>query len=360
MNQYDNILVSFCIATYRRQKIVTELIEEILSIQDDRFEVVVTDNRSDDGSLDTYKNIDDNRLRVIENKNNLGSLLNMCEALDNGNGRYLFYINDRDQVDRHKIKKLLCILSELETKDVAFGMCYAGYPQNEDYSIYKKGNDAVIQFACKVSHPTGYFFKRDTWERTERRKFFENQAYGIYGFTMVCALQAREHNGARIYGDVCDISRKRIDFSTNKSRFYENRSDKALWYSAKAQCNELKILFMFMREYGFDEEVIRKCFGERYKEYLRRTTINLKGLLKEDSNTVHYGVARPRNNFDANVRTIKYYFEMRAGVRKLLKRQCDEKWRSDVRRINKENSAEMRDYLINELLTSIIRKNYKW
>ena len=94
----NKIIVSFCIATFQRCEVVKELVEEILSIQTDKLEIVVCDNNSADDTVKELKKISDVRLKIYVNERNVGSLLNMYEALEKGTGEYLFYINYRDNL----------------------------------------------------------------------------------------------------------------------------------------------------------------------------------------------------------------------------------------------------------------------
>lgn len=296
MDRTDRPIVSFCIATFRRYELVKELIQEILSVPTDKIEVVVCDNNSQDGSIEKIGEIRDPRLKIYINKKNLGSLLNMYEALDKGKGRYLFYVNDRDNVDSFKIGKLIDILEKLEKEDVAFAQCVEN--QNaEKYHIFDVGKDSLIQFACRMNHPTGYIFKRDIWKKIKnKRTLFENQIYGDYSMTQVCAIMARKYKGALVYGDICDIKRLRINFSEEKSRYYEKRKDKRLWYTPEVIFRELKIGQKFLEKIGVEVDIRKQILTERYTEYLRLSVTNYKIMIADPECTAHYNFY-PRQDF---------------------------------------------------------------
>ena len=119
----DKAVVSFCIATFQRYNLLAELVREILSVDSDKIEVAICDDHSQDDSIERIRQIQDPRLKIFVNDNNIGSLPNICEALDKGEGEYLFYVNDRDNVDPFKIKALVEILECLKKDDVAFAKC---------------------------------------------------------------------------------------------------------------------------------------------------------------------------------------------------------------------------------------------
>lgn len=293
----DQPIVSFCIATFRRYEILKELIEEILSVRSDKIEVVVCDNNSQDGSIEKIRKIKDSRLRIYVNEINLGSSLNIYESLDKGNGEYLFYTNDRDNVDSFKVEKLVEILEALKKDDVAFAKCHVTGGNTEKYHVFDAGKDALLQFSCRIDHPTGYIFRKKIWKKiNNRRKLFENQSYGDYPITQICAIMAKRYKGALIYGDICDLQRSRINFSREKSRYYEGRKDKRLWYTPEVIFREIKTGQKFLKKIGVEEEIRKQILVNRYSEYLGWCVSGYKDKIKDPVCTVHYNYY-PRQDF---------------------------------------------------------------
>lgn len=293
----DSPIVSFCIATFQRYEVLEELVREILSVRTDKIEVVVCDDKSLDESIEQIREIKDTRLKIYVNEKNVGSSLNIHESLDKGNGKYLFYVNDRDNVDPFKIEKLVEILEELEKKDVAFARCCGAYDNTEKYHVFNAGKEALIQFACRIDHPTGYIFKRNVWRKIRnRRKFFENQSYGDYPVTQICAIMAQKYKGAFIYGDICDVKRHRINFSEMKSGYYLKRKDKRLWYTPEVMFRELKISQEFLGKLGVQKEIRDQIFIDRYSEYLAWCVTGYIDKITDPACTAHYNIY-PRQDF---------------------------------------------------------------
>lgn len=282
-------IVSFCIATIQRYNILYELIQEILSVESDKIEVVISDDHSQDGSIERIGQIQDSRLKIFTHKNNAGSLPNMCEALEKGEGEYLFYVNDRDNVDPFKVKALVEILECLKSDHVAFAKCIPEQYGKQRYCIFKEGEEALKEFACCMDHPTGFIFKRDVWHSIKKRKLlFEDQRNGDYVITQMCAIMAQNYKGAVIYGDICDLSRRRLDFSIEKSGFFHNRKDKRLWYSPEVIYRELTIGQRFLKKIGVSVQVRRKILIDRYARYLPLCVTRYKELIADPVNTAHY------------------------------------------------------------------------
>lgn len=286
-------VVTFCIATYQNYDVVRQLIDEILSVESDEFDVVVCDDHSEDGSVEKLKQIDDKRLHVFENDKNLGSMLNFYYAVEHGAGRFLFYLNDRDCVDSFKIKALITILKNAEDSDISFFKCKDGL---YDCPVFAVGHDAYIQFGCRIEHPTGYIYRRDIWKKTKNRKrYFEDQRFGDYPFTYVCADMAQHYSGMIIGGDICDFYRQRIDFSKVRSRFFNLRKDKRLWFTAQKQWKELETAYLFSKK-RVSESWTEELFLKRYEEYLRRVVLEYRSNITNPVHTLHYGVKIPNHN----------------------------------------------------------------
>lgn len=302
----DCPVVSFCISSFRRYEILRELVEEILLVQSEKMEVIVCDDKSLDGSAEKIREISDHRLKVYVNEENVGSSLNIHDSLDRGKGMYLFYVNERDNVDNFKIEKLIDILEKLEEQNVAFAKCYPVSDNTEKYHIFNEGEDSLIQFACKIDHPTGYIFKREVWKSIKRRRvLFENQNYGDYPITQVCAIMARKYKGALIYGDICEIQRRRINFTEEKSRFYEKRKDKRLWFTPEIISKELEIGQEFLKKAGVQESVREKIYMDRYAQYLFFFCVtNYKNVISDPVCTDHYNYYPKRDFFHVFVSSL--------------------------------------------------------
>ena len=285
-------LLSFCIATYRRYDVLKELIEHILSIDDDRIEVVVGDDKSDDGATDRLCiDIIDERLHVYINSEKMGSQSNIAETWDRGKGKYLFYINDRDYVDPFKIPALLSIIEELDKEGVAFASCVDNIDSDNPYRILD-GKECFLEFAFRMTHPTGYIFRKTIWDNSEaiKKKMFYNQYETDYPWSFLCGCFSLKYKGALIYGDICEKYRERIDFKKVKSGYYSSRKDKRLWYTPEVQWRELRNAYLFAEEVKAPSDWKDELFIRRYNECFKSLTIYHKVIVSNPRYTWHYGI----------------------------------------------------------------------
>lgn len=154
------MILSICIATYNRADVLKELIDSLLEINCDDFEIVVTDNCSTDDTKRIILNYTDKRIRYILNKKPIPALLNVIHSIYNAKGKYALYCNDRDVLYPQKIYKLIDFL---KNQDLSFVFCPRKSRYNENLTIFEKGYDSLIHQEC-VHHPTGMIFNRDLME----------------------------------------------------------------------------------------------------------------------------------------------------------------------------------------------------
>lgn len=302
----SDIAVSFCISSYNRYETLNELILKLLSVNSNRFDVVVCDDCSQDGTVEKIKEIKDQRLKIYVNQSNVGGPANIYHSLDCGDGKYLFYINECDNVNSRKVKKLISIIDQLEEKNVAFAQCYSNMDTLFDYEIFKAGEETLLEFACKIVHPTGYIFSRKIWHSVPKRSiFFEKECYGDYGLTLVSAIISLKYKGAKIYGDICDVKRRRIDFSKEKSRYYQKKKDQRLWYFPDVQWRELMIAYKFLKRINIRESIIENLLQKRYEEALYRIVIGYKDIISDPRNTIHYNMEVPQNSIIVKLKSLK-------------------------------------------------------
>lgn len=311
-----DVLLSFCIASYRRSDLVIEQIEELLRNSSNRFEIIVCDDCSNDGTIDRIRKIQDPRVKVYSNKENVGGMLNIYDSLMLGSGDYVFYLNDRDQMDFLKLNVLISILDNFDRENVGFARTCSNYGV-EKYIIYESGEKAFLEFACRINHPTGYIFKKSALEDIQNGRNYFGDEYGDYGFTILCAILSLKYNGAYIRGNMCDIERLRIDFNNERSRFNRKRKDKSMWYSVEAQERELRVVCKVCQELHIEQDWIEKLFLLRYEEYLNRVTVQYGNIMCDPVNTLHYGVKPITNKKELLFLEVKNCFRLKHKAKKI-------------------------------------------
>ena len=150
-------LLSICIPTYNRIKELTEVIDNLLTIPGNDFDIVITDNLSTDDTREKMLSYSDERVKYIRNEAALPPFLNMIRSIFNATGKYALYCNDRDLLYPDGICKLMEVL---RGQELAFLWSpAAGKKRTNKLSVFAAGYESLMVHAC-IHHPTGMVYNR--------------------------------------------------------------------------------------------------------------------------------------------------------------------------------------------------------
>ena len=90
-------MISVCIATYNGEKYIRQQLDSILCQIGEEDEVIVSDDFSQDKTLEIVRSFDDKRIKIIQNKGLKGYAPNFENALNNAQGDIIF-LSDQDDV----------------------------------------------------------------------------------------------------------------------------------------------------------------------------------------------------------------------------------------------------------------------
>ena len=89
-------LVSICIPTFNRPELLNEAVQSCLNQTFSDFEIVITDNSTNDDSYKLITAIGDPRIRYYKNDGNIGAYANSVRALSLAGGKYIKWLMDDD------------------------------------------------------------------------------------------------------------------------------------------------------------------------------------------------------------------------------------------------------------------------
>lgn len=286
-----DIILSLCISSYNHGDKCVQLVNQILTVKDSRYNIVICDDCSDESTVRELKKIFAPQVKLVQNKHNLGPCKNWFKTLDNGIGKYVLHVLDRDTID---IKYLPLILDILEKSTVGGG--YFGksalYPVKEVikgnyYSICKKGRSAFLTMAGVPVHPTGFFIQRNVWkEGNYKQLFYRSDKYGIYPHSYVLGMVAV--NNDMIFSSIPFYSYTYRD-SNKISRFYEKNNQKEYWWLPENVIKTDNRLMFYLSKVA-DESYKADFIYRRYKDALIRATFVYKRVSANQQEMEHYGL----------------------------------------------------------------------
>ncbi len=103
-------LISVILPVYNREKYIGEAINSLLNQTCQDFEIIVIDDASTDNSLSIIKAYYDFRIKVIENKSNLGVSASRNRGIEISKGSYIAFLDSDDIAFPERLEKQLKIL----------------------------------------------------------------------------------------------------------------------------------------------------------------------------------------------------------------------------------------------------------
>jgi glycosyltransferase involved in cell wall biosynthesis len=126
--------VSVLIPCYNHEKYVSEAIESILNQTYQNFEIVITDDGSDDDTFDRGKEFNDSRIKTFRFDENRGAVAAVKNCFDNACGEYIAILSSDDVFLAEKLEKQVKILENQSEIGAVFSLAQI---------IDKMGNDFV-------------------------------------------------------------------------------------------------------------------------------------------------------------------------------------------------------------------------
>lgn len=173
-------LLSICIPTYRKGHALYEMISGFLKTDNQEFEIVVSDNHSPDDSVETLKQIRDNRFKLIENEQNNGSYLNGLVAFEHAQGKYILLLMDKDFISSKNLEEAMVLIRK---EEFYIGYFDLNYDKEDGYAerFYTK-QDCLLNFAYGSRHPSGYIFNNDIFKQKNLLERFKNVDESVMAF----------------------------------------------------------------------------------------------------------------------------------------------------------------------------------
>lgn len=130
-------LVSFCLSTYKRGNILKSTLESIRRQTFEDYEVIVSDNDSDESGKDIVTGMNDPRFKYFANKKNLGMILSFNNSVERSSSEYIVMMADDDPVYFDMLSTLVELLNAYPGYGMYMGGCDWFCTDSEMGKMYK-------------------------------------------------------------------------------------------------------------------------------------------------------------------------------------------------------------------------------
>lgn len=115
--------ISVVMPMYNGERYIAEQIASILAQTVAVHEIIVTDDTSTDNSVEIVRAIADERIKLVQNSDNLGLVRNVSKAISLSSGDIVFLADQDDVWKADKVEKLLACLNGADGASLAISDC---------------------------------------------------------------------------------------------------------------------------------------------------------------------------------------------------------------------------------------------
>ena len=171
-NLNESVFVTIGLPVFNAEKFLAKTIDGILAQDYHNYELIISDNASEDGSSEICKSYfdRDRRITYLRNEVNVGPLRNSTKILDSGSGDYFVFAADHDLWHPRFLSSLVDELN----RDESIVLCYPRmvFIDTEDNVVHGKDFDIVD---TRGLEPVDRF-KKMMWGF----RGYSNMCYGLY------------------------------------------------------------------------------------------------------------------------------------------------------------------------------------
>lgn len=288
-----NVTLSICIPTFNRGRILAGKVAACLASSCRDFEIVVSDNASDDGSCEPLGSISDDRYVFLRNERNVGAFENQLRAFEAARGKYLMQMTDKDEVIPEGIATAVVLLSGLDAACGGFDLVrgVAGVPAETADTV--SGLSAFARYGLGFAHPSGRFFRRDILERGDMLSVLRALPERIrpYSTDYLTTLCLRFGGFAQVHAPL--VRWNLPPYGANrKSLSYDNRGN---WYfTPEFLFDEFCEYVRFLRDSVLPSRLARLAVIPQIlrRTVLPRMTDGYRRVLSDETLCDWYGVPR--------------------------------------------------------------------
>ena len=308
--------LSIYIPSFEKKKTLHRLLDSLLKCTDERFEIIILDDFSQDGTWESLFEVSDDRVKKYRNDRNLGAVSTWGRAISLCSGKWIFHLNDRDEINVHNISNFINFLDKIGDE---YGVVF---PQCEKKNRYfKPGQQAFYRFAYCICHPTGVVLKRDMINSIVNwQNYYSYENYGMYpqGY-----LFAEAMNECGCILSVHFIWRETLSTHKTCKNFWSGSSGKIesvnnrLYNDIECVKYNLKRNVIHIYSHSAWKRKWRILFVTYYKN-LKFTTFGYSKDISDPDRARHYGLRRHkptiRENFSRMIEMSMYTFGLLKGL----------------------------------------------
>jgi len=287
--------LSICKPSFNRKEVLVSDIKEYLSCDDDRFEIHVSDNHSTDGTIEKLNRINDPRLKVVINDENIGGIPNIMQSLSNSGTEYVLLLLDKDTCD---VKYLPEFIDYLEKETPNFG--YVDLKNIEKIRVenHKACFDSVINTGFLSKHPSGFFWKAELFDHEIKQKYYtQEDPYFAFIFDIICGHLGVKYDSQILFMPFvlnANIRTNLLDKNSEANKTFEYRGEDKVFFGIPKRIHEFEIYIKNAIMLNLPQEEKKVLCKKILESGICNVTVGARWTFRNKAVCDHYCV-EPRN-----------------------------------------------------------------
>lgn len=172
-------ILSICIPSHNRVDLVLDTVRELMAVEDDRFNIVISDTSDQEEHLAMLNDLESfPRVRLFKNPPDTPPVKNWLFSLLHADGLFILLLLDRDKIaPPSAVSPLIDFLSD--NTDCLGGLARGAWEQPEDSIVFENIRDKIMNLPYLMTHPSGAVFRTDAFKKVaDSRNKTKNYFHG--------------------------------------------------------------------------------------------------------------------------------------------------------------------------------------
>ncbi|MBI2722716.1 MAG: glycosyltransferase family 2 protein [Bacteroidetes bacterium] len=229
----DGPLLSVCIPLWNEERYIGEALYSVLNQTYKNLEVIISNNASNDKSIEIINSFNDSRVKIITNPENIGGLNNFIKVFSYATGKYMSYLSADDKVELDAYEKAVTILEDKNNSDIVLVNSHIEIIDDRSEHVFTKkylfGSGRISSYwgirsnfiygSNIIGEPNGSVWRKDAFDKMALPKFKNSN-----GWTADLDLKMELLLQGNTYVIPEPLGKFRVSGGTNSSTIFSSQS----------------------------------------------------------------------------------------------------------------------------------------
>ena len=165
-------MISVILNVYNGEKFIKRCLDSIINQTFKNIEIIIVNDKSTDNTLSIIKKYKDKRIKIINNKNNLGLSLSRNIGIDNSTKDLLYFVDVDDYLEKDALEYLYNLYKKYKS-DITTCRCIDVYKDDVEIKNEKENIEVLEPYEMLKRTLLIKYREGTTWNKLIKRKLFD-------------------------------------------------------------------------------------------------------------------------------------------------------------------------------------------